>query len=186
MFKFAKWAAVAAVLTVTACAEGARPEQLVASVPTESFDANHQLRNAMTVDHVQGGSETNPLWMANISNEQFNAGLEQSLRQAGLLADSPANAHFTVSANLQDLQRPMAGFDMTVTMTVRYTVAPVGGGAAIFDQVVTASGTARMGEAFMGVERLRIANEAAARENIAEFMRRLAHEVPAASVAPVS
>ncbi|UPT61961.1 MAG: hypothetical protein M0D54_16425 [Hyphomonadaceae bacterium JAD_PAG50586_4] len=183
----ARAALVACALSVAACAGGARPENIAASVqPAASFDASHQLHEALAVRNVQGGSDTNPLWMSNISDEQFRAGLEQSLRNAGLLADSPALARYEVVASLQDLRRPMAGLDMTVTMTVRYSLVPIGGGEPIFDEVVSASGTGRMSDAFVGVERLRIANEAAARENISEFLRRLRDRVPAATVAPVS
>lgn len=187
MLRLARAALAVAALMVGACASGTRPEQLVATVAlNESFDTNHQLRSAMRVDQVQGGSETNPLWMSNISDEQFNAGLVESLRGAGLLAESPATARYRVVANLQDLRRPMAGFDMTVTLSVRYTVAPLSDEPPIFDEVVTASGVGRMSDALIGVERMRIANEAAARENIAEFLRRLHRQVPAASISPVS
>jgi hypothetical protein len=178
-------ALVAVVLGLGACAAGARPEQMaVASV--ERFDAASPLSEALTVEQIQGGSETNPMWMSNISNEQFRAGLEQSLRNAGLLAGSPASAQYRVVANMQDLNRPMAGFDMRVTVSVRYSVVPVAGGAPIFDEVVSATGVGRMSDAFVGVERLRIANEAAVRENITEFIRRLRAQAPAASIAPTS
>lgn len=174
-----------AVALLCACASGARPEAIAADAPV-SFDDSHHLRNAVATQRVQGGSNTNPLWMSNISDEQFRAGLDQSMRNAGLLASSPDVARYTLAANLQELDRPLAGFDMSVTMTVRYTLTPVDGGAPIFDEVVSATGVGRMSDAFVGVERLRIANEAAARENITEFLRRLRAAVPAESIAPVS
>jgi hypothetical protein len=183
---FVRAAVLIAAVTLGACAAGARPEQIAAAAAPTSFDANHQLRSAVTMEHVQGGSETNPLWMSNISDEQFQAGLEASLRNAGLLASSPDLARYRLSASLQELNRPLAGFDMSVTMSVRYTLTPVDGGAPVYDEVVRATGVGRMSDAFVGVERLRIANEAAARENITEFLRRLEARVPAQSITPVS
>ncbi|HVV34615.1 MAG TPA: hypothetical protein VHC73_15415 [Vitreimonas sp.] len=176
-------AALGAVLMLAACASGARPERIVATNVVQ-FDAGDPMHASMSVEQAQGGSETNPMWMSNLSNESFRAGLEASLRNAGLLADGSPRFH--VVANLQNVDRPMAGFDMTVTTTVRYTVTPVDGGAPIFDDVVSASGTAHMGDAFMGTERLQMAIEASARENITEFIRRLRARVPAGSVSPVS
>ncbi|MBL8537932.1 MAG: hypothetical protein JNM59_11065 [Hyphomonadaceae bacterium] len=124
--------------------------------------------------------------MSNIDDEAFKAGLEASLRNAGLLAASPDIARYRLSANLQELNRPLAGLDMSVTMSVRYTLTPIDGGAPVFDKVVRATGVGRMSDAFVGTERLRIANEAAARENITEFLRQLQADVPAQSIAPVS
>lgn len=180
-----KAALVACALTLGACAAGARSQQMVAAAPTP-FAAEHQLRNGVAMHNVQGGSETNPLLSSNIADDQFQAALEQSMRDAGLLAGSAESARYRLSASMQEVNQPMVGFDMSVTMTVRYTLTPVAGGAPIFDEPVRATGVGRMGDAFAGVERLRIANEAAARENIAEFLRRLQAKVPAASVAPVS
>lgn len=180
---FARITLGATLLALAACAGAARPER-IAATSLQRFDAGHAYHQSMTVDQVQGGSETNPLWMSNISNEEFRAGLEQSLRNAGLLAANSASAQYRVISNVQSLDRPLAGFDMNVTLSVRYSVTPVGGGAPIFDDVVTSTGVGRMSEQFVGSERLRIAIEAAARENITEFVRRLHERAPAASVTP--
>jgi hypothetical protein len=67
----------------------------------------------------------------------------------------------------------MAGIDMSVTSKVRYTVSPVGGGAPVFDGTVAATGTARFGESLLAIERLRKANEASIRANIASFLEQL-------------
>ena len=46
-----------------------------------------------------------------------------------------------------------------------------------FDDTVSATGTATMGEAFAGVERLRLAIEKAAKANIEVFLGRLQKEL---------
>jgi hypothetical protein len=45
-------------------------------------------------------------------------------------------------------------------------------GRLIFDDTVAATGTAKMGEALIGSDRLRLANEYAVRENIKAFIER--------------
>jgi hypothetical protein len=182
---FAHAAIGAALIALSACAGGARPER-IAATSVERFNPGDALHQALNVDQVQGGSETNPLWMSNISNEEFRAGLEASLRAAGLLATGPSTAQYRVVSSVQSLERPMAGFDMNVTMSVRYSVIPLAGGAPIFDEVVTSTGVGRMSEQFLGVERLRIAVEASARENITEFVRRLRVRAPGATITPTS
>jgi hypothetical protein len=129
----------------------------------------HQLK----VANVQGGSETNPLWMSNVSNNDLRSALESSLKAFSYLADDPDRANLQVSASIVDLQRPLAGLDLTVTSKVHYTVSPAGGGAPLYDNTVAASGTATFSDALIAVERLRMANEASIKANIASFIEQL-------------
>jgi hypothetical protein len=178
-------AMLAALIGVTGCASGARSDHMVTTRYQRAV-AGHELYQALTVRAVQGGSETNPLWMSNVSDEEFRRGLERSLRAAGLLATSGADARYNVVSNIQSLDRPLAALDFNVTMSVRYTVTPVVGGAPIFDTQVTTTGVSGASEEFLGSERLRLAIEDAARENISAFMRRLRSQVQDRSVAPAS
>jgi hypothetical protein len=126
----------------------------------------------LRVGAVTGGSETNPLWMSNVSNNDFRSALESSLRGVNYLSDDPSKASLEITASMVDLQRPLAGLDMSVTSKIRYTAKPVGGGPAIFDDTIAATGTATLGEALLAVERLRKANEASISANITEFIKR--------------
>jgi hypothetical protein len=164
----------ASLVTLGGCATGALPTEMVATpTPITTVSPGENGYQQLRVASVQGGSETNPLWMSNISNADFQAALESSLRGVGYLSTDPALAHLQVTASITDLQRPMAGIDMSVTSKVRYTVSPVGGGAPVFDGTVAATGTARFGESLLAIERLRKANEASIRANIASFLEQL-------------
>ena len=126
--------------------------------------------------------EVNPLSVSDIPDEKFNADLMSSLRDAGLLAESPSLAQYYLTANLYELRRPVVGWDMSVTMNVRYIIATAGG-HSIFDEIVSSTGA---GKAFSGSKSVPVAEAAAARENVAEFMRRLGRRVPPASISPFS
>ncbi|MDR3508856.1 MAG: hypothetical protein P4L64_13255 [Caulobacteraceae bacterium] len=163
-----------ALITLSACATGAVPTAMVVSpndaiVVAPGAPGYHQLK----VASVGGGSETNPLWMSDVSNDAFKTALEASLQGVAYLSDDPTKANLQVTAAMVDLKRPMAGLDMSVTSTVRYTVAPVAGGAPVFDETIAATGTARFGEALAAVERLRKANEASIKANITLFIQHL-------------
>ncbi len=136
----------------------------------------------MAVAPVGGGEETNALLQSKISNAAFQTALEQSLALNAMLAT--ANAHYTVAASLEKLKQPFAGFDMTVTSVVHYVVTPAGGGAPVFDETISTPYTANFSDAFVGVERLRLANEGAVRASIAAFITKLVATVPGAR--PVS
>lgn len=160
-----------ALSSLGACASAARPEAMAvlpstitAAMPTERG------YNAIRVTEVSGGGETNPMWLSNVSNAEFKTALESSLASANLF-NGAASAPMSLTASMIDLQRPMAGFDLTVTSRVRYSVTDTSGGI-VFDDTIAASGTAGMGDSLMAVERLRMANEASIRENIKTFLER--------------
>lgn len=160
---------VVGLLGLGACASAARPEAMTLLPSTvaaaSAGDAGYQ---SIRVTSVQGGGDTNPLWMSNVSNAEFKQALESSLTATGYFnADGP----YSLTATMIDLQRPMAGIDMTVTSRVRYSVLDQSNGI-VFDDTVAASGTAKFGDSLMAVERLRMANEASIRENIKAFVER--------------
>lgn len=156
------------------CASGARATQMVTSAADVTpVVAGQPGYKAFRLGTVSGGGKTNPLWTSNVAPDQFSTALESSLKGAGHLADSADAASYEITAQLTKLDQPMVGLDMSVTSTVQYKAAPVAGGPSLFDKAVAATGTAKFGEALVGVERLRLANEAAVRENIEAFITRL-------------
>ena len=62
---------------------------------------------------------------------------------------------------------------MTVTMSVRYTLIESTTNKMIFSKLITSPYTATFSDAAMGVERLKIANEGSARENITTLVGEL-------------
>jgi len=67
---------------------------------------------------------------------------------------------------IQRLHQPMAGTDMTVDMKVAWTLTNLATGNEVWDEVIRSSHTATVGDEFVGICRLQLANEGAARENI--------------------
>jgi hypothetical protein len=53
----------------------------------------------------------------------------------------------------------MIGFDLTVHSQVQYKLVDTAGGKAVFDRDIDADFTAGVGDVFIAVERLRLANE---------------------------
>lgn len=60
-------------------------------------------------------------------------------------------------------------------------VTPAAGGAPVFDEVLTTPYTAKVGDSFLAVERMRLANEGAIRSSIAAFIGKLMSTSPAAA-----
>ena len=171
-----------AIVGLAGCASTADPDRM-------SLTGDAQLKAApaepdfhtLSIGAVSGGAGTNPMWMANISNEGFGKALEASLRNLDYLAARDAGGVNVVTATIVDLDRPAASLDpvlilapvdWSVTLKVHYVVAPARGGHAIFDDLVATTGTSSgVGSLTSGI-RVRQADEAAVRANIAEFVRR--------------
>lgn len=132
---------------------------------------NGALTNKVAVAPVTGGKKTNPLWTSQVSSENFDSALKDSLRAAHMLAGD--QGQYSLQANLLSLQQPMFGLDMTVTATVKYVVTEAKSGKTIFEETLTTPYTAKMGDAFVGTKRLQLANEGAIRTSIETLIEKL-------------
>ena len=172
-------AVVAAALLIAGCATGARTGAMTVPMSADTLIADTSPAfKAIGIGKVSGGSDTNPLWKSNVSDANFRDALDQSLQVHAMAATE--NARYLLNAELVELDRPFAGFDMTVTAKVHYTLVPQAGGAPRLDQIVETPYTAQFGDALIGVERLRLANEGAIRENITVIVKKLIETLEAA------
>ncbi|MBL3572517.1 hypothetical protein JMK10_07185 [Rhodovulum sulfidophilum] len=115
------------------------------------------------------GMVANPLWTAEFSEPGFRSDLASSLTRAGILTPGGANR---LNADVESVTQPQTGTKVQVTMVVHYTIHDATG-RTLFDQTVTTSYTSPLGQAVRGIDRLRIASENAARDNIALLLRAL-------------
>jgi hypothetical protein len=164
------------VALLTACATPARVEQMTvaAADSTRSAVASTPMREAVTLGQVSGGKETNPLWISNISSADFERALQASLQSAQLLAPGGRACRLTLTAQLLSLAQPAIGLDMTVTASVLYTLVDCSTKKEIWVNTITLPYTAAFSDSLIGVERLKLANEGAARVNIRKLVELLA------------
>ncbi len=166
-----------AALALSACASPAKVENMVTSATTGAQAPNSDLVEAVCVAKITGGEETNPLWTSEVDDAGFRAALEGSLRNNNLAAANADRCRYELEANMLGLAQPIAGFNITVTSHVNYSVLERDSGSSYFLTTVTAPYTAKLGDAFAGVKRLRLANEGSIRSNIQKFIDELlAHE----------
>lgn len=168
MFKIIFSLIVAVVLT--GCASSAMQQSMSIGIQDMPSKLNSELKGQVNVRNVGGGKDTNPLWTSQVDNQGFKGALEQSLAAAGYRSQKPTDAKYQVDAVLQNLDQPMFGFSFDVKSTVLYTVS-VEGVQKLFP--ITAVGTATTSDAFVGLERLRIANERSIKENIKQFIQNI-------------
>jgi hypothetical protein len=124
-------------------------------------------RNAIAVRSVTGGQVMNILTVPGVANEPFQAALESTLSANGYLAQ-PGTAKFYLDAEIQNLEQPIIGLDFDVVANVTYKISGPGGEAVY---PIKAKGTATFSDSVVGLDRIRIANERAMRENLKQFLQ---------------
>ena len=169
------WLAALALVCATSllqgCATPASSVNMVAKIDARA-PREASLKEGVSVRNVTGGSDTNPMWMSKVSNDDFKKALEDSL-QSARLHNGGVPARYQLDATLLRLDQPMFGLDLTVTCAAQYDLLETGSGKRVFTKTITTPFTARVSDSFLAVERLRIANEGAVRENIQQFLREI-------------
>jgi hypothetical protein len=127
-------------------------------------------RNAIAVRSVSGGQMMNVLTVPGVANEPFKAALENTLSYNGYLAQS-ATPKFYLDAEIQNLDQPLIGLDFDVVADVTYKVSGGAGAPAVYP--IKAKGSATFSDSPLAVDRIRIANERAMRENLKQFLEAL-------------
>jgi hypothetical protein len=163
-------------LLMVGCATPARVDQMQVAAPmaTRTAMAISPMRETITIKDVTGGKDTNPMWVSSVSSSDFERALEASLKDAGLLSPNRQGSKYVLIANLAKLDQPMFGASMTVTASVRYSLLDRATNLEVFDRTLVTPYTAAWNDAFVGSERLKLANEGAVRMNIQQLIDALA------------
>ena len=167
---------LAVTALVTGCATPANSVNMVvrAGDATAARSATPEaLKAAVAIRDVTGGKETNPMWVSNVGSSDFERALEDSLRSLGMLAANRQSGRYQLVAHLEKLEQPFLGFDMTVTAAVAYTLIERSSGKTVWQKSIATPYTAKVGDAFVGTERLRLANEGSVRQNITQLIGEL-------------
>lgn len=171
MFRLLFAGAFAVVLT--GCASSAKIDGMtVADNQAQALQFDQPLHDNLQLSEVKGGQKTNPLWTSEIDGADFRAALSQSLDNAGLLSTS-SDAPYTLRASLLKVEQPLFGLDFEVTTEVEYSLVESASGKEVFREILRTPFTAGVSDAFIAIKRLRLANEGAAKENIAALLKRL-------------
>lgn len=150
------------------CATGAKMENMIYSGEQKPYSA--ELKENLGVSSCSGGEKTNPAWTSEIDNEAFAGAVKQSLLAQGLLSD---NGKYQLEIKMLKTDQPIFGFDMTVTTHVKYVLSDTTTNSVILDQTIDAPYTASVRDEFIGVKRLRLANEGSGKKNIEGLLEKL-------------
>ncbi|HEV7478630.1 MAG TPA: hypothetical protein VGO02_12945 [Burkholderiales bacterium] len=128
-------------------------------------------RGAITVAPVSISTDTSTPWTSQVGSADFQEALLRTLTFANLA--NQQNGRFRLDAVLLRLERPYAGFAMTVTASVAYRLTEIATGAVVYQETRTSLGSASLNDAVTNTNRLRIADERALRANIRKLVEDL-------------
>ncbi len=160
-------------LVLAGCATGARIDQMASAPKTLTQAVDPALRHAINVSEVTGGRETNPMWTSQVSSDAFRRALEESLQNAGIYERVLSHSRYRLIADITRVDQPLMGLDMTVASSVRYSLIETSTNKEVYNRVIAVSYTAKLSDALIGSERLRLANEGAMRVNIEKLVEDL-------------
>ena len=157
---------------LSACATPARMSAMIPERSAETTIAERSpLFSSIRLGSVIGGESTNPLWTSQVGNAEFRSAMRSALANHAMLANGLGK--FELQIHLMGLSQPLLGLDMTVTSTAKYDLVNIQTRKSEFTETIVTPYTAKFGDAFIGTERLRLANEGSIREIIKSFIQRL-------------
>ncbi len=104
--------------------------------------------------------------------------VSDGLRNSGMFTavDLEAEKNTNYKLNAKILGQPMEGIaSITCALIVDYEITRVGGGEVVYSKRITGKHTATAGQAFQGINRIRMAVEGAARDNVKQLLEDLAN-----------
>lgn len=125
---------------------------------------------------VQGGNDTSALDSSNIAAADFKAALEDSIKNSKLFtAVVPGkDGDYELSVVITRIDKPLFGASFTVDLEAGWSLVKVSDRSVVLRKSITSSHTATMGDSLVGVTRLRLAVEGAARDNIDKGLKTIA------------
>lgn len=159
---------------LSACSTPARSGHMVpTSVLSVSDSLDLPLRNAIVISKVGGGEKTNPMLWSKVGSNELHEALRLTLSRYGFLNTSNEIAPFRLELFLVELKQPPGGYTLIVTSIIRYKLTRTRNDQVVYDDVITASYKATVGDSFTAIHRMKLANEGSIRENIAVFLQHL-------------
>lgn len=158
------WLALSVAVLLAGCAAPAGKQ---AMSPPDIQTAGKQHPGSVKVT-ASGGTDTGALDSSNIGNDDLRGAIEAAITRSKLFREvvQAAGGDYELSVTVIQLSKPIFGGTFTVDLEAGWSLVRVSDKRALWRQVIKTSGTATMSDAFVGVARLRLAVEAAARANI--------------------
>ena len=165
---------VGGLLLLAGCTQPAATEAMVASLEGRPNAMDPGLIRSVSIGEISRGDEAETLWASEIGTPEFREALSRSLAAQQVLTDGSSAGRYTLSARILEISQPMIELEMTVEARVDYVLSDTLTGQQPFAETISSEGSASIGDELNGDARRRVAAETAVRNNIRQFLERLA------------
>jgi hypothetical protein len=169
-----KFLAVSSLVLAAAMLAGcASPSTSQGMTPTAIQTTN---KHAKTISvTTSGGQETSSVGKSQISDVAFAQAITDSINNSKTFSQviQGKGADYLLNVTIFNMDQPSFGFSFTVKMEAGWSLRRADTGAVVWQESIKSEHTATTSDAFAGVERLRLANEGAAKENIAQGLSKI-------------
>lgn len=157
-----------AVLNIAGCASPASHEGMT----PQNLTVSKKHPYSVSVE-TKGGSETGAMDSSNISDADFKATIENSIVKSSVFQNvlQGKNGDYVLTVSVTDMSKPLIGLSFTVEMETAWSLVKKSDNSIALKKVIKTAHTATMSDAVVGVTRLRLAVEGAARANIAQGLQ---------------
>ena len=156
---------VPAFIGLTGCASPANH----ASMSLPSFTTSKQFNKTVSVV-VFGGSDTGAMESTNISDEEFKASIEDTISKSKLFKEitKDTSSDFDLQVNISSLSKPSFGFTFEVQMEAGWVLSKRSDKSIVMKKAIKSIGRATAGDTLLAVNRIQMAVERAAQNNISQ------------------
>jgi hypothetical protein len=138
------------------------------------FDSANKHPQTVSVS-TGGGQDTSAMGKSQIADADFAKAISDSISNAKTFSQviQGKGADYLLNVTIFNMDQPSFGLSFTVKMEAGWTLRKADTGAVVWQESIKSEHTATTSDAFAGVERLRLANEGAAKDNIAKGLSKL-------------
>ena len=173
---------IAILVILSGCS--ANPTRSAAMIPSDVQTARKYTKSVSIT--VSGGEKTDPQGVPRISNEAFQKAITEAIRNSQLFAAvvDGKSADYQLEAVIFSIEQPFFGTDMTADLEVGWTLSEVSTKKILWRKSIQSHYTEPEGGAFLAVERVRLAIEGAAKENIRDALEQISHSTEISALSP--
>lgn len=146
-----------------------------AAMSLPSFTTSKQFNKTVSVT-VFGGSDTGAMESTNISDEEFKASIEDAISKSKLFKEIAENSRsdFDLQVNISSLSKPSFGFTFEVQMEAGWVLSKRSDKSIVMKKAIKSTGRATAGDTLIAVNRIQMAVERAAQNNISQGLGSIA------------
>lgn len=148
-----------------------KPEALT---PTE-MNITAKCEETVTVT-VENGREFNAMKLPKLSNEALGGAVRDAIKECALFSEIlPSGGRYALDLYVVNVSQPYAGSDMTAAVEIAWKLKDVQTGRAVWKESIQTENTVAREKAHAAIERIKLATESAAKDNIKLGIEKISH-----------